>query len=402
MKRLLTILALLCAAKANAGILINANQINPATFLTVSSATVTNGVTGARANWTYGVSAATGAFTSTVTAGAFVGPLTGTASTATYANTATTATIAGALFAGSGISSSCPSGYYLSTPTFNNGLTTGGVCVAPVNYSGGTQTRQVLNYYVGSATASVTSGSNVLSNLQTSTGIYVGIGIKGTDIANGAYITGVFTTSATMSANATGGSATQINFTALSTGTYVLPTANGTPKRIQIRMVGGGGGGGGANSNPTFAGSTTTFNGVNANPGQGAGTSNNATGGAGGANGTGTASLRIAGGGGGGASSNGGGVGASGGVGGSSAFGGGGPVTGAASTSAAAYGSGAGGGGVSTNSQTSLSGGGAGEYVELIINSPASTYAFTVGAGGAASSLGGAGGSGIVIVDEYY
>ncbi len=53
-------------------------------------------------------------------------------------------------------------------------------------------------------------------------------------------------------------------------------------------------------------------------------------------------------------------------------------------------------------------GGGEGEYVELVINSPAANYTYTVGAlgaGGAAgtSGHGGAdGGSGFIIVDEYY
>jgi len=50
--------------------------------------------------------------------------------------------------------------------------------------------------------------------------------------------------------------------------------------------------------------------------------------------------------------------------------------------------------------------GGEGEYIEIIINSPAATYTYTVGAGGAGGSggtyAGAAGGSGYIIVDEYY
>ena len=50
-------------------------------------------------------------------------------------------------------------------------------------------------------------------------------------------------------------------------------------------------------------------------------------------------------------------------------------------------------------------GGGAGEYVEWISNSPAGTYTYTVGAsaaGGTGITNGGAGGSGIIIIDEIY
>jgi len=53
-------------------------------------------------------------------------------------------------------------------------------------------------------------------------------------------------------------------------------------------------------------------------------------------------------------------------------------------------------------------GGGEGEYAEIVIDSPAATYTYTVGAGGAGGNAGssggagGAGGSGYIIVDEYY
>ena len=67
---------------------------------------------------------------------------------------------------------------------------------------------------------------------------------------------------------------------------------------------------------------------------------------------------------------------------------------------------GGGGGGHSTGAYQG-SGGGAGEYVELVINSPSATYTYTVGTSGAAAAAGaqfagGAGGTGIIIVDEYY
>ena len=56
---------------------------------------------------------------------------------------------------------------------------------------------------------------------------------------------------------------------------------------------------------------------------------------------------------------------------------------------------------------TSGSGGGAGGYIEAIINTPfAGSYATVVGAGGAAGTgtaiHGGAGGSGYIVIEEYY
>jgi hypothetical protein len=54
----------------------------------------------------------------------------------------------------------------------------------------------------------------------------------------------------------------------------------------------------------------------------------------------------------------------------------------------------------------SCAGGGAGEYAEIFIGSPSATYSYAVGAGGTkgdgASADGGSGGSGIIIVEEYY
>jgi hypothetical protein len=46
--------------------------------------------------------------------------------------------------------------------------------------------------------------------------------------------------------------------------------------------------------------------------------------------------------------------------------------------------------------------GGAGGYVEKLITSPAATYSYAVGAGGAAATGGQAGGSGVIIIDEHY
>ena len=51
-------------------------------------------------------------------------------------------------------------------------------------------------------------------------------------------------------------------------------------------------------------------------------------------------------------------------------------------------------------------GGGAGEYVEFLVNNPSGNYTYTVGAGGAggvgSTTTGGLGGTGVIIVDEFY
>lgn len=197
-----------------------------------------------------------------------------------------------------------------------------------------------------------------------------------------------------------------------SSATYTTPA---NARQLRVRMVGGGGGGGGSSSTIVVAGSNgtaTSFNSVTAAGGSGAPASaSNATtvGGAGGTGGTGSASFRIAGGAGAGGSNGVSTANIPGGTGGSSAFGGGG-IGGFYNIAAGngATNSGGGGGGAEYNASNPIiggGGGGAGEYVELIINSPAATYTYTVGPGGAGGSStnnGGTGGSGIIIVDEFY
>jgi hypothetical protein len=68
---------------------------------------------------------------------------------------------------------------------------------------------------------------------------------------------------------------------------------------------------------------------------------------------------------------------------------------------------GVGGGGAGTAAGGATgAGGGAGEYFELYITSPSSTYTYTIGAGGgggsAGGNAGGSGGSGMIIVEEFY
>ena len=180
-------------------------------------------------------------------------------------------------------------------------------------------------------------------------------------------------------------------------GTYTTPA---NVRQIRVRMIGGGGGGAAYITNAGTDGSDTSFNSIVASHGLGGGLQANG-GGNGGSGGSGSASLRVPGGGGGSGS-------AMGGVGGSGAFGGAGSAPG--STTAAgrnAFANTGGGGSGACGAATGYgSGGGAGEYVELIINSPSASYSYAVGGGGAGGVpgglAGGNGGSGVIIVDEYY
>ncbi len=199
-----------------------------------------------------------------------------------------------------------------------------------------------------------------------------------------------------------------------SSATYTTPAGT---RQLRIRMIGGGGGGGNGNAatpNAGGTGGTTSFNSITAiggTGGAGGATSAPGLGGAGGTGGSGSASIRLAGGAG---------IGGSGfaqsaadirtgSAGGASPFGGAGISNASTAVGGAAVantGSGGGSGGFGTGGAPG-GGGGAGEYVELIINSPSSTYTYTIGASGAAGAAsagnaGGAGGSGIIIVDEFY
>ena len=193
----------------------------------------------------------------------------------------------------------------------------------------------------------------------------------------------------------------------LTTGTAATYTCPANARQLIIRMVGGGGGGGSSYvGNPGTAGGDTIFNSISAKGGAG-GPSNPGVGAAGAANsgsGTGSASIRIQGSGTTGAIN----AGSGGGGGAPSPFGGagyGGYLTAAAGAAISNSGSGGGAGGSSSGGGGA--GGGAGEYVELVVNSPSGTYTYTIGAAGAGGTQisgysGAAGGSGVIIVDEFY
>lgn len=199
-------------------------------------------------------------------------------------------------------------------------------------------------------------------------------------------------------------------------GTYTTPTGC---LWLRVRMVGGGGGGSGsgtAGSNNAGNGGNTTFGTtlLVANGGAG-GTFASATAAVGGTAslGSGPIGLALQGASASGFSFNGttnnqnsGSPGAA------SFFGGagcGGGAQTAGSSAIANSGSGGGGGGGNINNNLySGSGGAAGGFVEAIIKAPSATYSYAVGAAGSLGAAntngfqGGAGGSGYIIVEEYY
>jgi hypothetical protein len=185
----------------------------------------------------------------------------------------------------------------------------------------------------------------------------------------------------------------------LTTGSGTYTPTTGTV-RIRVRMCGGGGGGGGSSGGSS--GGTTSFDswtalgGSAGYNGQGA---SGGPGGIGGSNGTGTLIVRMIGNGGASAptinTTYGGGQGGSG-VFGGQGFGGGGQGNFGRLGNNGSDNSGSGGGGSS-----GYSGGGAGEYAEFYVSSP-TAVSCSIGTGGAGATYGGSGGSGVIIVEEFY
>jgi hypothetical protein len=167
-------------------------------------------------------------------------------------------------------------------------------------------------------------------------------------------------------------------------GTYTTPA---NVKYIKVKMVGGGGAGGGAGS-AGVAGNDSTF--ALATAGGAASGGVGGTGSLGGYTG-----FAVSGGSSSGSVQAGGGAQLPGHAGGNSVYGGGG-----GGGRAGASNTGGGGGGNNGGGGFNGSGGGAGAYCEFIITSPAATYAYGV----AGTGTGGAnnGGSGMIIVEEYY
>jgi hypothetical protein len=210
-------------------------------------------------------------------------------------------------------------------------------------------------------------------------------------------------------AAAAGGSTTPPTKQYLTSGSGATYTTPANCKKIIIQMIGAGGGGAAATTNAGATGGTTTFNSINA-AGGGGGNPSDGLGGVGGTGGTGSASLRLPGSAG--CSITAATTSSTGGAGAPGIFGTGAPRQGAATGGTAAgvaggTNTGAGGsGGFATVSTQHGAGGGAGEFVEFSITTPSATYTYTVGTGGnggaAGVQAGGNGGSGLIIVEEYY
>jgi hypothetical protein len=185
-------------------------------------------------------------------------------------------------------------------------------------------------------------------------------------------------------------------------GTYNTPAG---ARQLRVRLIGGGGGGGGDNATGS-SGGDTTFSTATAGGGAGGTYNSPGVGGAGGTASGGT--LNVPGGEGGNSVNVSNGI-STGGVGGASMMGAGGHARyNAGAVLAGSAGKNYGGGGSGMTGSTNANaggGGGGGSYCEFIINNPASTYSYGVGAsgaGGGATTAGGAGAAGIIIVDEIY
>jgi hypothetical protein len=190
-----------------------------------------------------------------------------------------------------------------------------------------------------------------------------------------------------------------------SSGTYTTPT---NCKYINVRMVGGGGGGAGSGTSAGdgTAGSATTFGSSFLTSNGGALGTAGGEGGAGGASIGGDLNLT----GGKGAETESATIDQKGGQGGISYIGGYGAIPNygvsgfAAQTNSGGGGSGAG----CAGTASAGGGGGAGGYLEKLITSPSSTYAYAIGGAGAGGTagtngfVGGAGAAGHIIVDEFY
>jgi hypothetical protein len=212
---------------------------------------------------------------------------------------------------------------------------------------------------------------------------------------------------------ATGAGTSSITFSAADAlATYTVPSSPRAPAFLKVRMVGGGGGGQGSGTSVANGGTggTTVFGsniliatgGSSGAPGTGGTATVNSPAYGLGLSGSDAGSGNIN-------SSNGTPV-YGGGSGASTPFGGAGSGAvqqGSGGAAKANTGSGGGGGGTNTTSSLSGFGGAAGAYVDAIIPNPVASalYYYAIGAGGSAGTAqlnGGAGGSGVLLVEEYY
>ena len=272
-----------------------------------------------------------------------------------------------------------------------------------------TQSFLQTNYYTFTTTsANATKGAIYTNNGQTFTVVYTIVGA--TTLVCSA--TGAPTSSGTLTKSSGTGDAT-ITFSAeINVGTYQLPTSP-PPLYIRARLSGGGGGGAGggtATVNGTAGGTTTFGSSFLTCTGGSGGTSPPVIVSGGVATIVGLNGIAVSGGGGSVAFEGNPPALSPGGNGGNNALGGGGVGGGVNSqdgqNGADNTGAGAGGGANTAGNVFGGGGGGAGGYIDVIIPSPSSTYPFVVGIGGPLGGGnqgdGGIGGSGMIIIDEYY
>jgi hypothetical protein len=140
-----------------------------------NSLSLTGGMTAWMANLSHGLTSSTGAFSGAVSAGSFSGPLTGNV-TGNVTGTATSIAggAAGQVLVQSGagvtgfqagISSTCASGFHLSTTTVVNGIITGGGCIADGSGGGLSSLLVASGTVVGSSTGTSVSGQQSVSSL---------------------------------------------------------------------------------------------------------------------------------------------------------------------------------------------------------------------------------------------
>lgn len=256
-----------------------------------------------------------------------------------------------------------------------------------------------MNYAIFCASANATNGATYSNNAVTFT-------VVGT-IAAGKLLrvtgNGAPTVSGTLTKTGGTGDAT-ITFYAVRAPLYLI---------AKVQAGGGGGAGSGGSPGTAGVGNASTFGTslLATNPGiQGVSTGNGGAGGVAGTINAPAVAIFNSGGGGGGGGGNGVFNGA-GPLGGASYFGSGGLGAAVSGTVGAALAYGAGGaGGPGAGSVAAAAAGGAGSYLEAQIPSPASTYAYVVGAGGVGGTLGsgtganngGAAGNGIIVIEEHY
>lgn len=249
----------------------------------------------------------------------------------------------------------------------------------------------ITSYLTGSGNHNLTYKFSIMAGNATAAATYTNNGVTYT--VKNTVTSGLLISMSGNGASTVSGTLTKASGTGDATLTFY---AVRMPLYLRITAAGAGSGGGNSVGGSSTAGGSTTFGTSLIVCSGGAAASGN-TGGAGGAATLGTGPVGIAVPGGAGQSPStapgGGGMNPFGGSG-SSAAGGNIPTVGATNT-------GAGGGGQGASGQFG-GGGGAGGYVNCIITSPLSTYAWAVGAGGAGGGSSAAGAAGIIIVEEHY